>query len=160
MAGAEFLTRREFLKGTFLLGVAGAGFSVLGLPKVASASSHPLQFFRAVRDPKSATALEREHFIDIRLPVIAEDGANVPIVVSMAHPMEPDHYIKSIQILNFKDPVVNKGIYRFSPGNGQAYISTQIRMDGGDMEVFVIAECSKHGKWIASKKLKVSLGGC
>lgn len=91
---------------------------------------------------------------------IAEDGSNVPIVVSMDHPMEPDHYISSIHIVNFKDPIVSKGIYRFTPASGQAYIGTQIRMDGGDSEIFVIAECTKHGRWVASRTLKVSLGGC
>jgi len=158
MTDRESLTRREFLR--LLAVVAGAGGSVAGLAERVLASTHPLQYFKAVGGGRPLTALEREHVIDIRLPVIAEDGANVPIVVSMSHPMEPDHYIKSIQILNFRDPVVNKGIYHFSPANGQAYISTQLRLDGGDAEVFAVAECSRHGKWIASKKLKVSLGGC
>ncbi len=156
----DLLDRREFLRAASLLALTGGLSSVLTVPGPAVAASHPLQFFRAVGGPAPSTALEKEHLIDIRLPGIAEDGANVPIIVSMAHPMAPDHYIKSIQILNFKDPVVNKGIYHFSPANGQAYISTQIRMDGGDAEVFVVAECSKHGKWVASRKLKVSLGGC
>jgi sulfur-oxidizing protein SoxY len=160
MARAEYLTRREFLKAASILGLSSTVLSVLSLAELASASTHPLQYFKAVREGKPLTALEKEHLITIRLPTIAEDGANVPIVVSMAHPMEPDHYIKSLQILNFRDPVVNKGIYHFSPANGEAYISTQIRMDGGDAEIFVIAECSKHGKWVSSKKLKVSLGGC
>jgi sulfur-oxidizing protein SoxY len=158
MTDRESLTRREFLR--LLAVLAGAGGSVAGLAERVLASTHPLQYFKAVRGGGPLTALEREHVIDIRLPAIAEDGANVPIVVSMSHPMEPDHYIKSIQILNFRDPVVNKGTYHFSPANGQAYIATQLRLDGGDAEVFVVAECSRHGKWIASKKLKVSLGGC
>ncbi|MDR5695743.1 MAG: thiosulfate oxidation carrier protein SoxY [Armatimonadota bacterium] len=160
MSQEEYFTRREFLKAASVLGLGSTVLSALGLADLAFASTHPLQYFKAVRDTKSLTALEKEHLINIRLPAIAEDGANVPIVVSMGHPMERDHYIKSIQILNFRDPVVNKGIYYFTPANGEAYISTQIRMDGGDAEIFVIAECSKHGKWIASKKLKVSLGGC
>ena len=111
-------------------------------------------------DPNNPTDLEKQHLINIRLPVIAEDGANVPIIVSIVHPMEPDLFIKYIRILNFNDPVVNKGIFSFTPANGQAYISTQIRMDGGDPDVFVACECNQHGKWYASKKLKVSLGGC
>lgn len=161
MASEQSVSRRRFLRTAAVLGVGGAVAAVLGLPeRVAAEPPKNMQYFKAVRDPKAPTAEEKEHLINIRLPAIAEDGANVPIVVSLNHPMQPDHYIKSIQIVNFNDPIVGKGVYRFTPANGQAYIGTQLRMDGGDAEVFVIAECSKHGKWVASKKLKVSLGGC
>ncbi len=154
------MTRREFLRTVSAVGLGGCAVSVLGLAEAGRASTHPLQYFKAVRDGGSLTALEKEHRIEIRLPAIAEDGANVPVVISMDHPMEPDHYIRAVQIYNFRDPVVNKGVYHFTPASGQAYISTQIRMDGGDAELFVVAECSRHGKWVASRKLKVSLGGC
>ncbi len=158
MDDKDRMTRRKLLGAASILGLGGAALSVLRLPEFVSASSHALEFFQ--RANPAGSALQKEHLINIRLPTIAEDGSNVPIVVSMDHPMEPGHYVSSIQVVNFKDPVVNKGIYRFTPANGQAYISTQIRMDGGDMEVFVIAECSKHGRWVASRMLKVSLGGC
>lgn len=156
----QIFTRRHFLN-TALLGGASALIYTLGLPSEALAGiQKDLRFHQAVKDPKNPTSLEKDHLIDFRLPVIAEDGANVPIVVSLNHPMEADHYIKTIQILNFNDPVVSKGVYHFTPAAGQAYIATQLRLDGGDAEVFVVAECSKHGKWVASKTLKVSLGGC
>jgi sulfur-oxidizing protein SoxY len=159
MATAGLLGRRRLLR---LVGGAAAAAvaSVVGGPAMwALARDYPLRFFKEATDPSDP--LHKEHAITIRLPIIAEDGANVPVVVSMeAHPMEPGHYIKSVQVLNFNDPVVSKGLYHLTPANGQAYLSTQIRMDGGDVEVFAICECSVHGKWAASKKLKVSLGGC
>jgi sulfur-oxidizing protein SoxY len=154
------MTRRQFLKAAALLGFGGALLPLLKFPETASAQTPQYEFFNAIKDAKNPTDLEKQHQIDIRLPVIAEDGANVPIVVSMNHPMEKDHYIQSIQILNFNDPIVGKGMFKFTPANGQAYISTQMRMDGGDPDVFVVCECNKHGKWVASKRLKVSLGGC
>ncbi len=155
------LSRRRALR---LAGAAGLGAVlgvVLGPAGRALAIDYPLRYFKTVKDPQNASPLEKEHLITIRLPVIAEDGANVPVIVSLeGHPMEADHYIRSLQILNFEDPVVGKGLYHLTPANGQAYLSVQIRSDGGDAEIFAIAECSKHGKWFASKKLKVSLGGC
>ena len=74
--------------------------------------------------------------------------------------MDDDHYIKSIQIMNFADPVVIKGKFFFTPANGEAYLSTQIRLSGGEGTVWVIAECNKHGKWAANKKVTVAAGGC
>ena len=159
MSNHSFMSRRKFLKTAAALGIGGA----VAMWRVGSVSADPpdwLEFFKKIKDPAAPTDLEKQHLMELRLPVIAEDGANVPMIVSLTHPMEADHYIKSIQILNFKDPVVSKGVFHFTPANGVAHISTQLRMDGGDAEIFVVAECSQHGKWVASKKLKISLGGC
>ena len=106
------------------------------------------------------TELERIHVPKISLPPVVEDGSQASIVCSVDHPMDEDHYIKSIQIMNFADPVVVKGKFYLTPANGEAYISTQIRLSGGDGRVWVIAECNKHGKWAASKKVNVAAGGC
>ena len=150
------ITRRDVLRMA-VLGVAGLSASLTVRPSHAEERGH----FNFVDNPDDPTELEREHIINIRLPIIAEDGANVPIVVSLGnHPMETDHYVKSIQIVSFNDPIVGKGLYEFSPGNGIAYIANQMRMDGGDTQVIVIAECTRHGKWVARENVKVSLGGC
>lgn len=162
MQEGHVVFRRQVLTRGAALGAAGALFALFG-PRTSAAQemAYPLQFFKRVNNPQSATGAEKQHLIELRVPVIAEDGANVPVVVTMPnHPMDPDHYIKSIQLLNFNDPVINKGVYNLTAANGQAYVSTQIRSDGGDSEVFAICECTQHGKWVASKKLKVSLGGC
>lgn len=159
MLEMDLVTRRRFLRIS-LIGLGGAALSALGWPGRALADD-PASSFNFVKNPDAPTELEAEHLMNIRLPLIAEDGANVPVIISLEnHPMEPDHYIKSIQIVGFNDPIVSKGVYHLSPANGQAYLSTQMRMDGGDTEVYVIAECSQHGKWVASQALKVSLGGC
>lgn len=152
-------SRRVFLKVT-ALGIGGAGLS-MALPRFVLAQPESDSPFNFVQDLENPTELEAEHIINIRLPVIAEDGSNVPVIASMEnHPMEPDHYIKKFQIYNFTDPIVSKGLYTFSPANGQAYISTQVRMDGGDANLYVVGECTQHGLWAAHATLKVSLGGC
>lgn len=151
-------TRRKFLKLTAVsVGATAAG---LMIPQFVLAQEGD-EAFNYVQDPENPTELEAEHLINIRLPIIAEDGSNVPIVASLEnHPMEDDHYIKNIRIYSFTDPIVSKGRFTFTPANGMAYISTQARMDGGDANVFVVAECTKHGLWAANATLKVSLGGC
>lgn len=159
MSNEEFMNRRRFFRGAATLLGAG-GVALLGGSRSAIAAPPVLTLVPAARALQAQAELEKEHLLNIRMPVIAEDGANIPIIVSMDHPMDPDHYIESIQIINFNDPVVNKGVYHFTPANGQAFIANQIRMDGGDVEVFVIARCTKHGRWVGNKQLKVSLGGC
>ncbi|MEK7862155.1 MAG: thiosulfate oxidation carrier protein SoxY [Chloroflexota bacterium] len=155
------VSRRGLLRAAVGAGLGAVVWATLGPGGRALAIDYPLKFFREVKDPQNPTPLEKEHLITFRAPVIAEDGANLPVVAFLEnHPMEPGHHIRSMQFLNFNDPVVSKGVYHLSPANGQAYLSLQIRSDGGDADIFVIADCTKHGKWFASKKVKVSLGGC
>jgi len=115
---------------------------------------------QSAEDPATLTELERLHIPQVSLPPVVEDGSQAPIQVQMEHPMEEDHYIRSIQIVNFSDPVQTKGTFYFSPANGQAFLGTQIRLNGGESTVWVVAECNQHGKWATSKFTKVAAGGC
>lgn len=111
-------------------------------------------------EPPGRPGLEREHLVSVRLPGIADDGANVPIAVEMDHPMEADHYIKSLAVYAFEDPLVTKGIFFFSPQNGRLSLAFQFRMSAGEHRLFVVVECTRHGKWATSRRLRVSTGGC
>lgn len=154
------LSRRDLIVRSAALGMAGA---VLGSPLrlLAEAELKEPTFSVLPATEEGLSPDEQEHLIDVRLPIIAEDGSNVPIILTMPnHPMTEDHYIKTLQIVNFRDPIASKGLYHFTPRSGQAYFSTQIRMDGGDTDLQIVAECSRHGRWVIQKTLKVSLGGC
>lgn len=111
------------------------------------------------KDPKNLTDFEKLHIPKLSLPPIAEDGAIVPAYVELDHPMDADHYIKNAEILFYKDPVVAKGKFHFTPLNGQAFLSTQIRL-GVSGQLVCITECNKHGKWIGTADVKVTVGGC
>jgi len=149
------LTRRRFLRYASVGGIAVPMFATTVIPNVAYGSA-----FQIPADPANLSDLEKMHVPQVTLPPVVEDGSQAPIVVEMDHPMDPDHYVKSIQIMNFTDPVVIKGKFYFTPVNGEAYLSTQIRLAGGEARVWVIAECNQHGKWAVSKDTKVAAGGC
>ena len=110
-------------------------------------------------DPDLLSPFERLHLPVLRLPLVASNGAKVPIVVEMAHPMEADHYITSVQVSNDRDPIRSKGVFHFTPANGQAYLSFQARMDQGISEVSVTAECSVHGRWASTRSINIPSGG-
>ena len=78
----------------------------------------------------------------------------------MDHEQRPGDYIKSLEIFNFNDPIVSKGVYHFTPASGRVHLSAALRMDRGRARVYVVAECTRHGKWIARRSLKVERGGC
>ncbi|PYN97320.1 MAG: hypothetical protein DMD91_18100 [Candidatus Rokuibacteriota bacterium] len=105
---------------------------------------------------------DRLHAIRLRLPRMAPNGAKVPIVVDVSHPMEPDHYIKRLEVVNERDPIPLKGVFDFGPANGQAFIAFQARMDEGASEVLVTAECTRHGRWWSRQPITIAdgAGGC
>ena len=116
--------------------------------------------FHIPSDINNLTEIEKIHVPKVTLPPVVEDGNQAPIIVQVDHPMEENHYIKSIQILNFNDPIVIKGQCFFTPKSGQAYLSTQIRLAGGESRVWVISECNQHGKYATYRDVKVAAGGC
>ncbi len=147
--------RREFLRYAMVSGVAVPLSIGPGLLATAQANA-----FNFAADPDNLTEMERIHLPKITMPPVVEDGSQAPIQIELDHPMDEDHYIRHIQIIGFNDPVQTKGNFYFSPLNGQAFIGTQIRLNGGESTVWVVAECNQHGRWASSKGTKVAAGGC
>ncbi|MEK6815445.1 MAG: thiosulfate oxidation carrier protein SoxY [Nitrospirota bacterium] len=147
------VSRREFFKVSAL-----AGAMALTVPKALVGTAYA-QAVKKAKNPNKLTEEEKAHVPKIEVPPIAEDGSTVPINVTVDHPMTKDHYIKSIEILAYKDPIGPKGKYNLTPANGKAYISTQARIQESQ-PIIAIAECSQHGKWMGSADIKVTVGGC
>jgi len=98
----------------------------------------------------------------IRLPVLTENGAKVPVVVEVEHPMEMDHHVTTITVVNERDPIASKGEFSFSLVNGQAYVAFQARLDDGPSTVQATVECSRGARWTGTAPTRVvdGAGGC
>ncbi len=83
----------------------------------------------------------------------------MPVAISVDHPMEPDHYIKSIEVIIETDPVPRKGKFHFTPANGKASVAFQMRSGLGGM-LNAIVECSRHGRFVGTQEVRVVPGGC
>jgi sulfur-oxidizing protein SoxY len=132
------MNRRVFLKAT-----CGA---LVAMPAV-------------LREIEAQPRMEREHRIDLDVPILSEEPASVPVRVGLDHPMEPDHYIQSIEISIDRDPVPAKGRFLFSPANGRAWVAYQMRSGTGGM-LKAVAVCNRHGEFLASREVRVVDGGC
>jgi len=104
MEDKEMQSRREFLRYVMIGGIAVPITVSMGLLNTAEA-----KVFQFAEDPENLTELERLHLPNVSLPPVVEDGSQASIQVQMDHPMDEDHYIRSIQIVNFTDPVTNQG---------------------------------------------------
>jgi sulfur-oxidizing protein SoxY len=100
-----------------------------------------------------------DHRPKLDLPILAEDPTAVPVRVSVDHPMERDHHIRSLEIVLPTDPVAHKGTYRFTPGSGRASVAFQMRSGVGGV-VQAAAECTRHGRFVATREVRVAGDGC
>lgn len=102
---------------------------------------------------------DKDHVLQIELPVLADDPTAVPLRVSVEHPMEPGHFIRSLDVSLETDPVPHKGKFHFTPANGRAWMAFQFRSGVGGV-VKVVAECSRHGRFVGTREVRVVEGGC
>lgn len=112
------------------------------------------------KDLRRLTEFERLHVPRVKIAEVVEDGANAPLIVEMDHPMDPDHYIQNVRILDYQDPLIWKGTFHFTPDSGAVSLYTQVRLDSGTSTIYAIAECNQHGRWVGSADVDVAVGGC
>jgi len=143
---ARSLSRRDF----FGLASSVAGLCISG--------ARPGSSGRRVLagDPALLSTLEREHLPLLRIPAKTRNAHKVPIVVEMSHPMTPEHYVTTVEVVNERDPSPSLGTFRFTPGSGAVYVGYQARMDDGDSEVTVTAECNRHGAWAIRRRITIA----
>lgn len=163
-SSATHLTRRALLKGLGLLGLAGAVGPLLGAPRPAGAQGSLANLLpeepvdatlkrlfggRPVKDGSSVMKLE--------LPLIAENGAVVPVSVEVTPPAQG--YVKSIYIVSDKNRRPMNVKFNFSPGASLPVVGTNLRLNTtGDVRA--IAELSDGTLLMAKRQVKVTVGGC
>ena len=152
-------TRRQALK-------KGGGVTMLALLMAAGwvkpGSAYAQAWNKAAFDTKSmdetikalgaAAPVQSKDIIFFSTPDIAENGAVVPIGVSSAVPKT-----ESIAILIEKNPNVLAAVFEIPPGT-DPQLSTRVKM-GQSSNVHALVKAD--GKYyMASKEIKVTLGGC
>lgn len=161
MASGQGMTRRRVLE---TLGAAGVvtlagvalspragGAQALGQNESLEAALQRVFGGRPLRDG-SAT-------IKFDVPLIAENGAVVPVAVEVNAPMTPQSYVKHIYVVADKNriPIVTR--VALTPESGQAYMGANIRL-GETGDVRAIVEQSDGTLLQVKREVKVTVGGC
>ena len=163
-------TRRVVLRALGLLGLSGVAGRLLGAPGTAhsqvqgsgslsslgpeepvDATMKRLFGGRAIKDGSSAIKLE--------LPIIAENGAVVPVSVEVSAKLSPQGYVKTIYIISDKDRRPMNAKFSLSPTMGQAFVGTNLRL-GETTDVHAVAELSDGTLLMAKQEVKVTVAGC
>ena len=161
------VSRRAVLRALGLLGVSAAAAPFLaGAPGVAvgqgtlgalqpeekvDATMQRLFGGRPIKDGSSMIKLD--------MPLIAENGAVVPITVEVQAPMTPTSYVKHLYIISDKNRRPLNAQFSFTPEMGAASIGANLRL-GETTDVRAIAELSDGTLLMAKREVKVTVGGC
>jgi len=161
MTGQRRVSRRTALKTLSALGVAAVG-GVIPMPPSANAQAlgqnesveEALKRLFGGKPMKDGAAS-----IKLDVPLIAENGAVVPISVSVESPMTPTNYVKHIYVVADKNriPVVTR--VTLAPEAGRAFMGANIRL-GESGDVRAIVEQSDGSLLVVKREVKVTVGGC
>src|SRR5207244_10765233 len=100
-----------------------------------------------------------ESLIKLDIPLIAENGAVVPVSWRVDSPITPTSYVKHIYIVADKNriPVVTR--VTLTPAAGQAFMGENVRL-GETGDVRAIVEQSDGALWQVAREVQVTVGGC
>lgn len=155
------MKRRSFIKGTFALATVGLLNPILfrhGLSAAEEAVEMP--FTELYNDYLSGKKAEDgSSIMMLNIPEAPENGAVVPVEVTINYPMKADDYISNITVLTTKNKA-NKAIsFDLTPANGIPYLYVNVKM-GQTQDVVILAKTNKGKIFKASQNVRVALGGC
>jgi sulfur-oxidizing protein SoxY len=164
---------RSLSRRTLLLaaGAAGAAVALPGRsPRAARAQTPAAGSLASLgpEEPVDATmkrlfgtrpVKDGSQVIKIDLPLIAENGAVVPIAVDVTSPMTAQSYVKSVYIISDKNRRPLNARFNLTPALGQASVGTNLRL-GESTDVRAIAELSDGTLLMTKREVKVTVGGC
>ena len=161
MGSRQGVTRRAVLEALSAVGVmtlAGVALTApaadaqaLGQNESVEAALKRVFGGRAIKDGAATIKLD--------VPLIAENGAVVPVAVEVTAPMTPQSYVKHIYVVADKNriPIVTRAV--LTPESGQAYMGANIRL-GETGDVRAIVEQSDGTLLQVKREVKVTVGGC
>lgn len=167
MAGNTDSTRRSFLRAVALGLAALLGRSAL--PDRLLALAAPLAgpddpevpneiVAKALRDRFGDRPIKRGH-VELDMPLVAEDGRVVPVIIESDLPMTPGDYVKGVHLFVDHNPDVHVAGFYLTPALGKVSISTRIKMKRTTW-VRAVIETSAGAVWAGYAHVNVTLNGC
>jgi len=156
------MQRRDFFKK---LGVVAAATAVApAMSYAADAKKKPqgpnaFSYKQAVDVVTGGKPVKTSSKIQMKVPEIAENGAVVPVTVTVDSPMTDADYVKAIHVFAAKNGNARCVDVNLTPANGKAMFATRIKL-GQTQEVVALVELSDGTFLTAAQRVKVTIGGC
>ncbi len=171
MSFGQDFTRRNFVRA---LGLAAAGLSAAGhlsaSDRLATLGPRLVTFDPEVPNEEIARILKdlfgdrpirsgNKGSISLDMPVVAEDGRVVPVIIESNLPMKPDNYVKGVHLIVDYNPDPHLAAFHLTPALGAVSIQTRIKMKRTTW-VRAILETSTGEVWADYARVNVTLNGC
>ena len=159
-------SRRLFLRSALLAaaGIAGSS-SFLGTGRLLAAPAGPEdpevpneEVARILREISGGKPIRRGH-LTLDMPLVAEDGRIVPVIIESDLPMTGDRYVKAVHLVVDHNPDAHLAAFQLTPAIGSVSISTRIKMKRTTW-VRAIAATNTGDVWAAYARVQVTLNGC
>jgi sulfur-oxidizing protein SoxY len=162
------VSRRTVVKTLGVLGSAALGAALgLGGPRPALAQARPPGM--PLPEENVEATLKRlfgdrplqpaDGRVKLEVPLIAENGAVVPVTVEADLPMTPTRHVKHIYIIADRNRRPLNAKFTLAPEAGQAFVGTNIRL-AESTDVRAVVELSDGTLYMARRHVKVTVGGC
>jgi sulfur-oxidizing protein SoxY len=113
---------------------------------------------RILKDLFGDRPIRRGH-VDLDMPLVAEDGRVVPVVIESDLPMTGDQFVKGVHLIVDHNPDAHLAAFHLTPGLGRVSISTRIKMKRTTW-VRAILETNTGEVWAGYTRVLVTLNGC
>src|ERR671916_1830387 len=102
--------------------------------------------------------IKRGH-VSLDMPLVAEDGRVVPVIIESDLPMSQDQYVKGVHLIVDHNPDPHLAAFHLTPALGAVSISTRIKMKRTTW-VRALLETSTGDVWAGYARVLVTLNGC
>jgi sulfur-oxidizing protein SoxY len=116
------------------------------------------QVARILKDLFGDRPIRRGH-LSLDMPLVAEDGRIVPVIIESDLPMTAEQYVKAVHLIVDHNPDPHLAAYHLSPAIGSVALQTRIKMKRTTW-VRAILETSTGDVWADYAHVNVSLNGC
>ncbi len=159
-------SRRLFLRSTLLAaaGMIGSGSLLQGERLLTSHGAGPdpevpnEEVARILREISGGKPIRRGH-LSLDMPLVAEDGRIVPVIIESDLPMTAKRYVKAVHLIVDHNPDAHLAAFQLTPAIGSVSISTRIKMKRTTW-VRAIAATNTGEIWASYARVQVTLNGC
>jgi sulfur-oxidizing protein SoxY len=169
MTSCNDFSRREFLRlsGMAAAGWLGAGALGPGERLLALESPHLGPDDPEVPNEAVARILKslfgnrpiRRGHVELDMPLVAEDGRVVPVMIESDLPMTQERYVQAVHLIVDHNPDAHLAAFHLTPAVGSVSISTRIKMKKTTW-VRAIMETNTGEVWAGYSKVQVTTNGC
>lgn len=131
---------------------------LVALPAGAALAQDAASMQAAIAAIAGGRAVE-EGGMALRLPALAENGAQVPLAVTVESPMTAADHVVAIHLFATRNPTPGLASFHLSPALARAEVQTRIRL-AEDQQVVAIAVLSDGRVRRAAAETRVATGGC